>query len=65
MYKSSGSKVESMCDQTLPGWSHDIYDRDWACFSGVKSQAMKPKIEKVADKFRYVIIEKSVRMITA
>ena len=55
MYKSSGSKVESMCDQTMPGWSHDIYDRDWACFSGVKSQAMKPKIEKVADKFRYVI----------
>ena len=46
MYKKSGGNVESICDQTLPGWSYDIFDRNWACFSGSKTQALKPKWEK-------------------
>ena len=45
-YEKSGGTVESICDHTFPGWSHDILDRNWACFSGSKEQAVKPKFEK-------------------
>jgi len=27
-------KVISRCHETKPGWSHDIYVRDWSCFIG-------------------------------
>ena len=27
-----------MCDQTLPGWSHDILGRNWACYTGAKQE---------------------------
>ncbi|XP_041350436.1 dipeptidyl peptidase 1-like isoform X2 [Gigantopelta aegis] len=36
MYKGSGRNTTSICDETLPGWSHDIFDRDWACYQGAK-----------------------------
>lgn len=28
--------VVSMCHQTLPGWSHDVFARDWGCYVGKK-----------------------------
>jgi cathepsin C len=37
-YKQSGSTVKDMCDQTLPGWSHDILGRNWACYAGMKQE---------------------------
>lgn len=46
-YKQSGKTVESICDETLPGWSHDILERNWACFSGMKAEERKgPKVSK-------------------
>ena len=43
MYKGSGSTAVSYCDRTLPGWTHDVLGHDWACFSGQKTEAVKPK----------------------
>ncbi|KAH3818718.1 dipeptidyl peptidase 1-like isoform X2 [Dreissena polymorpha] len=36
MYKKHGKDYDSICDQTLPGWSHDIFGRNWACYTGTK-----------------------------
>lgn len=53
MYKKSGQKnVTSFCDQTLPGWSHDTFDRDWACFSGKKMTTVPPKTYYLPDNER-------------
>lgn len=35
-YSQEGSKVTSYCDQTLPGWAHDVLGNNWACFVGKK-----------------------------
>jgi len=45
-YEKNGTQVTSVCDQTMPGWSHDIFDRNWACFIGSKNDNMRPKIHK-------------------
>jgi len=37
--------IKSLCDETKPGWSHDIYSRDWACFLGEKL-VFRPLIKK-------------------
>ncbi|KAG9265278.1 dipeptidyl peptidase 1 [Astyanax mexicanus] len=42
-YSQQGSVVTSYCDQTLPGWVHDVLGRNWACFTGKKVQSLKPK----------------------
>ncbi|KAK3579390.1 hypothetical protein CHS0354_029698 [Potamilus streckersoni] len=42
-YKQDGNNITSVCDQTLPGWSHDIFDRNWACFIGQKTEELRPK----------------------
>ncbi|XP_062522449.1 dipeptidyl peptidase 1-like [Corticium candelabrum] len=37
MYKKISEKnYTSICDETLPGWSHDTLGRDWACYVGMK-----------------------------
>ncbi|KAJ8301667.1 hypothetical protein KUTeg_020654 [Tegillarca granosa] len=36
MYKTEGRQTTSYCDKTLPGWSHDLMGRDWACYTGQK-----------------------------
>ncbi|WAR25374.1 CATC-like protein [Mya arenaria] len=46
MYKKDGSTYESMCDQTLPGWSHDIFGRNWACYSGSKVERLPLRYQK-------------------
>ena len=46
MYKQNGKNVTSMCDQTFPGWAHDTFGRDWACFSGQKMMSVKTKTYK-------------------
>ncbi|XP_030056019.1 dipeptidyl peptidase 1 [Microcaecilia unicolor] len=35
-YKKEGENVTSYCHETLPGWVHDVLDRNWACFAGHK-----------------------------
>ncbi|XP_071084168.1 dipeptidyl peptidase 1-like [Haliotis cracherodii] len=42
-YESSGKKVTSICDQTMPGWSHDIFDREWSCIIGKKGTPVPRK----------------------
>ncbi|RXN24246.1 dipeptidyl peptidase 1 [Labeo rohita] len=40
-----GSKVTSYCDQTLPGWVHDVLGNNWGCFTGKKVQPIPPRID--------------------
>ncbi|NXF33710.1 CATC peptidase, partial [Nyctibius bracteatus] len=35
-YKKEGLNVTSYCNETLPGWVHDVLGHNWACFSGRK-----------------------------
>ncbi|XP_012659290.1 dipeptidyl peptidase 1 [Otolemur garnettii] len=35
-YKEEGRKVTSYCNETMPGWVHDVLGRNWACFTGRK-----------------------------
>lgn len=35
-----GSAVTSYCDQTLPGWVHDVLGNNWACFVGKKVKSV-------------------------
>lgn len=30
----------SFCDQTFPGWTHDVFGRNWACYYGRKDSDM-------------------------
>uniref|UniRef100_A0A646QFX1 Dipeptidyl peptidase 1 n=1 Tax=Hemiscolopendra marginata TaxID=943146 RepID=A0A646QFX1_9MYRI len=43
LYKQQGQNVTSICDQTFPGWSHDVLVRNWACFNGVKADKIPSK----------------------
>uniref|UniRef100_A0A3Q4B9J1 Dipeptidyl peptidase 1 n=1 Tax=Mola mola TaxID=94237 RepID=A0A3Q4B9J1_MOLML len=42
-YTKEGSKVTSYCDQTLPGWVHDVLGNNWACFVGKKVKSVPPR----------------------
>ncbi|XP_003968362.1 dipeptidyl peptidase 1 [Takifugu rubripes] len=42
-YTEQGSKVISYCDQTLPGWAHDVLGHNWACFTGKKVKSVAPR----------------------
>ncbi|XP_029025992.1 dipeptidyl peptidase 1 [Betta splendens] len=41
-YTQQGPKVTSYCDQTLPGWVHDVLGNNWACFVGKKVKPVPP-----------------------
>lgn len=45
-YSDDGHEVISYCDQTLPGWVHDVLGNNWACFVGKKVKAVPPRKEK-------------------
>ncbi|XP_068565618.1 dipeptidyl peptidase 1 [Cebidichthys violaceus] len=44
-YTDDGQKVTSICDQTLPGWVHDVLGRNWACFVGKKVKSVPPRTD--------------------
>ncbi|XP_068601538.1 dipeptidyl peptidase 1 [Brachionichthys hirsutus] len=44
-YSETGSNVTSYCDQTLPGWAHDVLGHNWACFTGKKVKAVPPRTD--------------------
>ncbi|XP_037305053.1 dipeptidyl peptidase 1 [Pungitius pungitius] len=44
-YTEDGPKVTSLCDQTLPGWVHDVLGHNWACFVGKKVTSVPPKTD--------------------
>lgn len=35
-YKEEKGRVTSYCNETMPGWVHDVLGRNWACFVGTK-----------------------------
>uniref|UniRef100_A0A3P9L1Y7 Dipeptidyl peptidase 1 n=2 Tax=Oryzias TaxID=8089 RepID=A0A3P9L1Y7_ORYLA len=39
-YSQKGSEVTSYCDQTLPGWVHDVLGHNWGCFVGKKVKSV-------------------------
>ncbi|XP_064596864.1 dipeptidyl peptidase 1-like [Liolophura sinensis] len=38
-YKNDSGKIIDYCEETFPGWVHDINEKNWACYNGVKQQA--------------------------
>ncbi|XP_028818194.1 dipeptidyl peptidase 1 [Denticeps clupeoides] len=42
-YTQNGPEVTSYCDQTLPGWVHDVLGNNWACFIGKKLNPVSPR----------------------
>ncbi|XP_071781508.1 dipeptidyl peptidase 1 [Centroberyx gerrardi] len=44
-YTTEGPKVTSYCDQTLPGWVHDVLGHNWACFVAKKVEPLPPRKE--------------------
>ncbi|CAH1785007.1 unnamed protein product [Owenia fusiformis] len=42
-YEGKGENATSYCDETMPGWSHNIDEMNWACFKGKKQTALPPK----------------------
>ncbi|KAK6167586.1 hypothetical protein SNE40_021577 [Patella caerulea] len=51
MFKQSGKTVTSMCSQTFPGWVHDDYEKNWACYTGQKQDADKTTL--ISRRLRY------------
>lgn len=37
--------MTSYCDQTLPGWVHDVLGNNWACFVGKRVKPALPRKE--------------------
>lgn len=44
-YSQDGPKVTSYCDQTLPGWVHDVLGNNWACFVGKRVTPVPPRTD--------------------
>ncbi|GFY38194.1 dipeptidyl peptidase 1 [Trichonephila inaurata madagascariensis] len=40
--KNSEGNFTSRCDRILPGWSHDVLGKNWACYNGHKSESSYP-----------------------
>ncbi|KAF7699739.1 hypothetical protein HF521_002697 [Silurus meridionalis] len=51
-YSQKGSVVTSYCDQTLPGWVHDVLGNNWACFTGKKVQHVACKHRPITPELR-------------
>ncbi|XP_056467395.1 dipeptidyl peptidase 1 [Gadus chalcogrammus] len=44
-YTEQGENVTSYCDQTLPGWVHDVLGHNWACFVAKRVEPILPRTE--------------------
>ncbi|XP_049780745.1 dipeptidyl peptidase 1-like [Schistocerca cancellata] len=42
-YTSDNGTVTSICDRTFNGWSHDVTQRHWSCYYGVKNSPVSKK----------------------
>ncbi|CAL8361633.1 unnamed protein product [Merluccius merluccius] len=42
-YTTEGQIVTSYCDQTLPGWVHDVLGNSWACFVAKRVEPIPPR----------------------
>ncbi|XP_049813396.1 dipeptidyl peptidase 1-like [Schistocerca nitens] len=43
-YETVGNDTYSLCDQTLPGWSHDVTVRHWSCYYGIKDGSTRRRL---------------------
>jgi len=43
-FEVRGHSYFSLCDRTLPGWSHDMNSKNWACYVGYKTTKVAPKV---------------------
>ncbi|KRY52559.1 Dipeptidyl peptidase 1 [Trichinella britovi] len=50
IYNQDPHHVTSVCEQTVPGWSHDKYVRDWSCFVGHKIKTPLSRIKPAETK---------------
>ncbi|XP_077983802.1 dipeptidyl peptidase 1-like isoform X2 [Glandiceps talaboti] len=49
-YKVDGKVTTSVCSETMPGWVHNADGKDWACFTGKKTDTVStPKINPTKD----------------
>ncbi|ELT90166.1 hypothetical protein CAPTEDRAFT_138389 [Capitella teleta] len=48
-YKGSLQNATSYCDQTMPGWSHDVVEHQWSCYYGEKLEKLAPKATHLID----------------
>ncbi|KAG7261125.1 hypothetical protein CRUP_004313, partial [Coryphaenoides rupestris] len=44
-YTKEGQNVTSYCDQTLPGWVHDVLGNNWACFVAKRVEPIPPRTD--------------------
>ncbi|XP_061575219.1 dipeptidyl peptidase 1 [Cololabis saira] len=44
-YTQDGPNVTSYCDQTLPGWVHDVLGHNWACFVGKRANPVPTRTD--------------------
>ncbi|XP_076448030.1 dipeptidyl peptidase 1-like [Babylonia areolata] len=47
-YVKNGKQVTSLCNEIMPGWSHDTLGHDWACYTGTKTSATSDSGVKVS-----------------
>lgn len=46
-YKDDGhGNITSYCDTVLPGWSHDVLGKNWACYNAHKIDNLPKKVHK-------------------
>ena len=46
-YEQIGKKYIEKCDETQAGWSHDIFGRNWACYTGHKTEKLPEKVKPI------------------
>jgi cathepsin C len=52
-YTGTMENSTSYCDQTFPGWTHDVAGRDWACYYGTKkARALLAKTSSSVDEVK-------------
>ncbi|XP_048738617.1 dipeptidyl peptidase 1-like [Ostrea edulis] len=49
-YKKVERNITSQCGKTLPGWTHGVLERNWACFQGQKVTPVPPKYHVVPER---------------
>lgn len=56
-YEKNGKNVTSHCGKTMPGWTHDVMDRNWACFQGQKVTPVPPKHHQMPEQHSVELLQ--------
>lgn len=60
-YSANGHQVTSYCDQTLPGWVHDVLGNNWACFVGKKVKPVPPRTDYISPVYSSKFLQRSYK----